>query len=92
MDSSILIFLAISAFSISIQQILPRLPKNQTTRYKPYRNLKPITSPLHLFHIITSDFIVELSLTAIGNGEFNVCATLTCKFLKYILVESGKTN
>ena len=66
--------------------------KNQTTRHKPYGSLKPITSPSHPFHTVTLDFIVELPPTAIGNGEFDACATLTYKFSKRILVEPGKTN
>lgn len=35
---------------------------------------------------------MELPPTAVGNGEFDACATLTCKFSKRILVEPGKTN
>lgn len=70
----------------------PDCQKNQTTRHKPYGSLKPITSPSHPFHTVTLDFIVELPPTAVGNGEFDACATLTCKFSKRILVEPGKTN
>ena len=70
----------------------PDCQKNQTTRHKPYGNLKPVMSPLHPFYTVTLDFIVELPPTAIGNGEFDACTTLTCKFSKRILVEPGKTN
>ena len=66
--------------------------KNEMTRHKLYRSLKPIMSLLHSVYTVTLDFIVELPPTAVDNGEFDACATLTYKFLKRILVEPNKTN
>ena len=66
--------------------------KNWTTRHKSYENLKPIVFLSHPFHTVILDFIMELSPTAVGIGEFDVYASLTCNFSKRILVETGKTN
>lgn len=66
--------------------------KNEMTRHKPYKSLKPIISPSYSFYTVTLDFIMELPPTAVDNGEFDACATLTYKFSKRILVEPNKTN
>lgn len=63
----------------------PECQLNQTKRHPTYGELSPITSPAIPFHTIAMDFIVALPLS---RGH-NVLLTITCKFIKKILLLPG---
>lgn len=79
-------------FFASVYQTLPRLSEKPNNKTQTLWKFEANHVSLAFFHTVTLDFIVELRPTAIGNREFDACATLTCKFSKRILVEPVKTN
>lgn len=61
---------------------------HQTVRYKPYGNLKPISSPFTPYHTVSENFIVGLPVIV---DNFNITLTLTCKFNKRVKIISDKS-